>query len=270
MRLVAVDMDGTFLDTRSDYDRERFSRLHRQLQAEQVQFVVASGNQYWQLRGYFDGFPDVLFIAENGAVIATADQMLQVSPFEPDAVTAALTLVDSLPGVFNLTCGLRSAYALRTSDPSLVTLMRHYYRRLELVDAWTDIEDTLVKLALACDADQTVPLLERLAVGLPAGVVPVSSGHGSIDLIAAGVNKGVALAWLGRRLGIPPEAMIAFGDGGNDVEMLTLAGLGVAMANAPDHVKAHADAVAGSNEQHGVLTFLENLLDKQRSSPLVE
>ncbi len=260
MRLVAVDMDGTFLDARSEYDRDRFARLHRRMQAADVQFVVASGNQYWQLLGYFEGFADVLFIAENGAVIGTAEELVQVTPFEPAAVSAALDLVDSMPDVLNLACGRRSAYALRDSDPEAVMRLRHYYRRLDLVDRWTDIDDDLVKLALACRPEQTASLLQRLAVGLPEAIVPTSSGHGSIDLISRGVNKGSALAWLGSRLGIAAENMIAFGDGGNDVEMLALAGLGGAMANAPDDIKARADMVAGGNDEHGVLVFLEHLL----------
>lgn len=50
VRLIAVDMDGTFLDANSSYDRERFARLHGHLAERGVQFVVASGHQYWQLR----------------------------------------------------------------------------------------------------------------------------------------------------------------------------------------------------------------------------
>lgn len=258
-RLVAVDMDGTFLDGERGYDRVRFRRLHQRLQAAGVRFVVASGNQYWQLLTYFDGFPDVLYIAENGAVVATAERVLRVAPFEPSAVAAALDYVDRLPGVVALACGVKAAYARHDTDPGVLEMMRRYYVRLELVDGWAQIDDDLVKLALDCPVERTGALLAELAVGLPRGVVATSSGHGSIDLVSHGVNKGVALAWLGERLGIAAEEMIAFGDGGNDVEMLALVGLGVAMANAPDDVKKHADVLAGAHDDSGVLEFLEHL-----------
>lgn len=260
VRLVAVDMDGTFLDARSDYDRDRFTVVHERLAAAGIRFVVASGNQYWQLRGYLDGFADVLYIAENGAVIATNDRMLRVTAFAPDAVAAALELVGALPDVSTLVCGAGSAYALRDTDADVLALMRHYYRRLAVVDRWSDVGEDIVKLALHCPTYGTTDLLDELAAGLPDGVAPTSSGHGSIDLVPRGVNKGVALAWLGERLGIAPASMLAFGDGGNDVEMLQLAGLGVAMANAPDEVKTHADVVAGHHDEDGVLEFLEGLL----------
>lgn len=258
-RLVAVDMDGTFLDAERGYDRVRFRRLHQRLQAAGVRFVVASGNQYWQLLTYFDGFPDALYIAENGAVVATAERVLRVAPFEPSAVAAALDYVDRLPGVSTLACGVKAAYARHDTDPGVLEMMRRYYVRLELVDGWAQIDDDVVKLALDCPAERTGALLAELAIGLPRGVVATSSGHGSIDLVSHGVNKGVALAWLGERLGIAAEEMIAFGDGGNDVEMLALVGLGVAMANAPDDVKKHADVVAGAHDDSGVLEFLEHL-----------
>jgi len=258
-RLVAVDMDGTFLDAESAYDRVRFGRFNQRLQAAGARFVVASGNQYWQLLTYFDGFPDVFYIAENGALVATAERVLRVAPFEPSAVAAALDFVDRLPGVSTLACGVKAAYARYDTDPGVLEMMRRYYVRLELVDGWAEVDDDVVKLALACPAERTGALLAELAIGLPRGVVPTSSGHGSIDLVSHGVNKGVALAWLGERLGIAAEEMIAFGDGGNDVEMLALVGLGVAMANAPDDVKKHADVVAGAHDDSGVLEFLEHL-----------
>lgn len=266
VRLVAVDMDGTFLGPTAEYDRVRFGQLYERMRADGIRFVVASGNQYWQLIGYFEGLPDVLYIAENGAIVGTADEVWRILPFDEADASTALKLVDSMPGVLTVACGYRSAYALRASDPGKLERTRPYYPRLELVDGWSEVDEGLVKLALACDLDQTLRIAEHLAAVLPEGIVPTSSGHGSIDLISRGVNKGVSLEWLGTRLGITPAAMVAFGDGGNDVEMLGLVGLAVAMDNAPEQVKAHADVVAGGHHEHGVLEFLEELLDRPTPS----
>lgn len=57
------------------------------------------------------------------------------------------------------------------------------------------------------------------------------------------------------------EATIAIGDSENDLEVLKAAGTGVAMANAPDEVKAHADYVTASNDDDGVARVLERLVD---------
>ncbi|MBT9150674.1 MAG: Sugar phosphatase YidA [candidate division WS2 bacterium] len=65
-------------------------------------------------------------------------------------------------------------------------------------------------------------------------------------------SKGSALDYLSQLLGIKRDEVIAIGDGYNDISMIKYAGLGVAMSNAPDDVKKHADFITCSNEDNGV------------------
>jgi HAD hydrolase, family IIB len=257
-RLVAVDMDGTFLDDEGDYDRDRFAAIHARMRDAGIRFVIASGNQHGALSAYFDDYPDVLYVAENGALVAAGDDVWHTTAFEPADLDAALALVTGLPEVFVLVCCASTAYALRTSDPGRIAGLARYYANVELVDDWDQVPDPVLKLAMGCRRDETTGLLEHLRDGLPAGAVPTSSGHGSIDVIPAGTNKGVALAWLGDRLGIRLADMVAFGDGGNDVEMLRSVGTGVAMANASEPVKRVCDDTTDSNNAQGVLSWLES------------
>ena len=82
----------------------------------------------------------------------------------------------------------------------------------------------------------------------------------NIEINAAGVNKGTGLISLGRLLGIRREEIMAFGDGDNDIAMLKEAGVGVAMANAEEAVKAAADYITLSNEEEGVADAIEKLI----------
>ena len=52
-KLIATDMDGTFLRDDMTYDRDFFATLHEKMQAQGIQWVVASGNQYFQLTSFF-------------------------------------------------------------------------------------------------------------------------------------------------------------------------------------------------------------------------
>ena len=88
---------------------------------------------------------------------------------------------------------------------------------------------------------------------------PTTSGHGSIDLIVPGCHKASGLKRLVQRWGITPEQCAAFGDGGNDIEMLRYCGHSYAMYNAPEDVKNAARSVCPSNEDDGVLVTLEKL-----------
>lgn len=256
-RLVAVDMDGTFLDSTGNYQRERFAALHARFQRHGVRFVVASGNQYWALRRYFTDYPDVTYIAENGGLIGTTDRILHTSPFAPSDAVAAIALVGRMPSVFTLVCTPVAAYALRASNARRIAALGRYYARTEIVDSFDEVREPILKLALSCPRDATEALHDQLSKALEPGCVPTSSGHGSIDIVPAGVNKGAALTWLGRQLSIHANEMIAFGDGGNDLEMLTHVGIGVAMANAPDRVKDAATHTTVSNDEAGVLAWLE-------------
>lgn len=70
-------------------------------------------------------------------------------------------------------------------------------------------------------------------------------------------TKSSALAFLAKRLGIGREEILAIGDGANDLDMIEYAGVGVAMGNADDRLKAVADYITTSNEDEGVAKVIE-------------
>jgi Cof subfamily protein (haloacid dehalogenase superfamily) len=80
-----------------------------------------------------------------------------------------------------------------------------------------------------------------------------------LEILPAGVNKGAALSKVSEITGVPLSDMAAFGDSNNDVEMIEAAGLGVAVGNALDNLKAVADYVAAADNGLGVA---EGLLKK--------
>ena len=73
-----------------------------------------------------------------------------------------------------------------------------------------------------------------------------------VDVIPADGGKDVGVAAILSNWGIAPEHAVAFGDGQNDVDMLAACGIGVAMGNAADTVKAGADFVAPDCDDDGV------------------
>ena len=87
----------------------------------------------------------------------------------------------------------------------------------------------------------------------------IRSGKKVLAVKAMGVSKAEAIKKLAQKLGILIKDIIAFGDEVNDIEMLTLVGLGIAMENADDVVKEAADQIAGSNDQDGVGKELEKI-----------
>jgi hypothetical protein len=78
------------------------------------------------------------------------------------------------------------------------------------------------------------------------------------DIINAEASKGLGVQAVLDYFGWQKEEVIAFGDGGNDLEMLDLAGTAVVMGNASDDVKAHADFVTDSVDNDGVANALRH------------
>ncbi len=81
-----------------------------------------------------------------------------------------------------------------------------------------------------------------------------------LEVIAGGIDKGEGLRFLLDRLGISPEEVLAMGDGGSDIPLLQAAGIGVAMENATDDVKAAADFVTASCDHDGVAAALKKFV----------
>jgi len=81
-----------------------------------------------------------------------------------------------------------------------------------------------------------------------------------LEVMPQGVNKAISLGRLLNSLGMTPADMVACGDGFNDVEMIKCAGLGVAMGNAVDEVKAVADYMTRSNDDNGIVDVIEKFI----------
>ena len=85
-----------------------------------------------------------------------------------------------------------------------------------------------------------------------------------LEATAVGVTKASGLRLLCEQLGVSMGQVIAFGDQGNDREMIEAAGLGVAMGNAIDELKAVADVVTGTNDEGGIAQLLAQHFDGVR------
>lgn len=262
LRLVVVDMDGTLLDEHGEVP-DALWPLWERLHERDIVLAPASGRQYATLARSFERAGEGLtYIAENGSYVVRDGAELASTTLEPTFVTDAVrllrTLADDGRDLGVVVCGKRSAYVER-ADERFVQHVRPYYAALETVPDLLAVRDDVLKIAVfdfAGGAD-----LEPHVAHLRATHQVVVSGQHWTDLMAADVNKGVAVRQLQAELGITPAQTAAFGDYLNDLEMLDAAELSFAMAEAHPEVLARARYVAPSFREQGVITTLEALLD---------
>lgn len=262
VKLIAVDMDGSFLSDAKTYNRARFLAQYARMKAQGIRFVVASGNQYYQLISFFPEIAhEIAFVAENGGWVVDAGEDVFNGELSKEHFLTVATLLNDVPDIEIIACGKNSAYTLKTYNDLFKEIAAKYYHRLESVSSFDNLNDIFFKFGLNVSDDEIPRIQALLHEKLGDIMVPVTTGHGSIDLIIPGVHKANGLRILQARWGIEDSEVVAFGDSGNDVEMLRQAGFGFAMANARPHIKAVARYEAPNNNDEGVLDVIDRVLD---------
>lgn len=120
------------------------------------------------------------------------------------------------------------------------------------------------KLLVITTREQAPEYLQMLRERFAGRISFTSSKPHYIECVSPLADKGRALLALCKTLDIPPEEVVAFGDGLNDISMLKAAGLGCAMSNAREEVRAQADLVAPSNKEDGVAQVIMQLIREGR------
>lgn len=238
-RMVALDIDGTLVDRDDTLPGSVVCAVNR-VTAAGVPVVLATGRGLVGARDVHRrlGLPPGDLVVSNGAVSAHTDpfEILDEVTFDPGPVISRV--LELHPGATVAVEEVGRGYRLNRlfPDGELSGEM--------LIETVEELSATPAARVIIRDPDRPaedfVDLASRLGMH---GVSYVVGWSGWLDITPQGVTKASGLAHLCERRGIDPGDVLALGDGNNDIEMLTWAGRGVAMGEAPEQVKQAADAV---------------------------
>ena len=261
IKMVGLDLDGTLLNSKKEltpFTKEVIAKVIE----KGVHVLVATGRPFTGVPLELREFPGMRYaLTANGARIldtATGEILIE-HLLSKESAKKALEITekyDTLQEIYFDGQG----YA---KDEKLAHVERYhkdcnmweYVRasRIAVLDIWelfNSREENLDKVQVFfADMEERKAAGEELSKGKDLNLV--SSLKYNIEINAAGVNKGNGLIALGKMLGIEREEIMAIGDGDNDIEMITEAGVGVAMGNAEEAVKCNADYVTGTNDEDG-------------------
>ena len=269
VRLIATDLDGTLLRDDKTIGRAEVAALRGAADAGLI-LVAATGRQPGTVPVDLAGCGVRYLVAANGAI--GVDQGTGEILFETEIDAATVAEIAAV-----IRRELPDARLSAARDHGRHYLVEPGYAELvqpdETVPAGyltmgTADEVTngpTLKLTVRHPELSPERMLEIVGAAGPANCQLTTSGAPFLEIGGAGVNKASGLARLGDLLGIAPAEVVAFGDAGNDVEMLVWAGHGVAMGNATDAAKAVADHVTAANHAGGVATVVEALLAERRT-----
>jgi Cof subfamily protein (haloacid dehalogenase superfamily) len=262
-RLIVMDLDGTLLNRQSQVTPRTRAVLER-AHAEGIAIAVATGRSYPLVRYFTRGLPlSGPQITFNGAIVV-------------DSVTGKSTHLHAVPVAlvrpvlaFLVEHGAYTCYF--TED---MIYVREHAVPLERALVPPDfspqpvvVPDLSALLHLPCIKLVVVAKLEAIARLRPLAEAAfgdqlyiTQTSSVLLEFLHPAVSKGAALIEAMCYLGLRAEEVIAFGDSHNDIEMLRVAGTGVAMANAGAEVRAVADSIAPSNDDDGIAVVLEDVL----------
>lgn len=268
-RVIALDLDGTLLTPGKTILPESLAALNQARQAG-YQVMIVTGRHHVAIHPFYQALAlDTPAICCNGTYLYDY-QAKKVLTADPLPASQALQLIDLLDdhqihGLMYIDDAMvyetSSGHVERTQKwaEKLPEDQRPVFRKVDSLRQTARDAGAIWKFALT---DSSNDKLNQFTASVESqlGLACEWSWHDQVDIARQGNSKGNRLAQWASTQGISMDEIVAFGDNYNDISMLKNVGLGVAMGNADDAVKAHAKVVIGDNTQPGIAALLHQHL----------
>lgn len=269
IKLICLDMDGTLLDDdHATVPKRNVAALRAA--AELGAAAVISSGRAWDLLREVDSQLGVTRYAvlSNGAAVldVRSGEWLYRRCLPDQARTKVIDLLLDWGLPFEVYCqGKNFIQADRKEQVFSYALSPEFRQILSVRSQFPEhinqalLAGTVEKIHVFYVPPERRKELEEQAMAWgPLSIT--SSFQNNMEFTASGVNKGTAVQALCAKLGVGPEQVMAFGDAGNDLELLRWARWSFAMANGTDQAKAAARYLTGTNHEAGVGMAVEQYL----------
>lgn len=248
--LIALDLDGTLLVSRSEFHPGLLNAVRRARSAGS-RLVIATGRMHRGVRPVLDALDlDTPLITYNGARIHDGARLIYDQPLETAVVPLILDVLDRQEDTV-LHAYVGEELWVASDNPAT----REYaavqdldYRVVgPLPVALTSA--TPIKMLLLAEPPRLDELERRLHAAVPPGWLRTTRSWSTfLEVLHPAVNKGAALERVAVQLGVDRKRIIAAGDQLNDLEMLLWAGTGVAVETASEELRRLAPLIATRDE----------------------
>lgn len=262
-RAIALDLDGTLTNHEKVVTPKTREAL-LQASAKGAVIILASGRPTYGIEPVAECLElnkqGGYILSYNGGNIVNAKTGEKLfSQFLPDEVIPELYAYAKEHGHALLGYAGNEIITEMPDDQYVKEESRINKMNIRKVDnLFESLEPHPTKLLMTGDPTLMLKAEEELVEKLGDRMDIFRSAPFFLELVPKGIDKAKSLSRLLTKINLTPADMIAFGDGYNDLSMLKLAGMGVAMENAAPEVRAEADYVTLSNEEDGVAAALEH------------
>ena len=270
IQLIAFDLDGTVLDSLKRLSGRNRAAL-KACAEKGIVLVPATGRSAAGISPAIRDIPGVRYgITTNGGTITDlkTGEILDRQTISGEKALRLMKVISRYHAMYDPYINGRGItqpefydhmdeFGLTPVIQEMVRATRDVVLNIQDYVKQTGAEVEKINIYLA-DLKDREPLQRELEQ--EEGLSITSSLYNNLEVNDAKATKGQALKRLADYLNIPMEAVMAFGDGGNDLSMIQAAGTGVAMANGLETVKAAADYITLDNDQDGVADAIEKLI----------
>ncbi|MCA0456418.1 MAG: Cof-type HAD-IIB family hydrolase [Chloroflexi bacterium] len=262
IKLIAIDLDGTLLNSNHEMT-ERTETVLKTALSKGIRVIIATGKTFLSSRHIVKRLgTNTPGIYNQGTITFNSDGTVH-SQQVIDKVTArqVITYAEDRGYIVGVYSGTR--ILVRKLTQRMQELTTYFHEPMpEAVGPLQNILETTpvnkIIIFYPHDPRRVQALRWQLSMQIDTGTRLLSAGiPDELELLPTGASKGSALKVLLKEMGIPASQVMALGDGENDVEMLELAGIGVAMGNASEHVKSIANVTTKTNDEDGVAEAVE-------------
>ena len=279
--MIAIDLDGTLLSPDGKVTDRCKAAVHGALRAGLL-VCFATGRNWTESRTVLDAvehFDTAVFVGGAMVVDTKKDVTLHRTMMQPAlAAEVCKMLEESGHAVLALQdTGETGVDYLITADVDLNDATSHWMNvtaaKVHRVASLGDYPHPhTIRVGIVADpADverEQAALAARFGERIVMQAIRVpAAGVDVLEIFDPAVNKWEGIQHVARAHGIAPQEIVAIGDDVNDLPMIANAGLGVAMGNAKDEVKAAAKQVIGPNTEDGLARFIEELVDRHAVEP---
>lgn len=268
IKLVAIDLDGTLLNSRDQVSETNRRAIRDALAAGAVP-LIASGRIREEAQFVLDTLPEIrYFVGMNGGLVEDlhAETVVQDLPLDRETARHIMARLDAA-GFFYQIYARGGVYCHGHWLPRLreVGMSRHYLDMFaDKIKEWTPddwLRTPIYKMLAVVPTPERTRELRDLAAGHPGIEILCSlPSHGYHEILPSGIDKAQALAMLCERLDVRREELLAIGDSENDLELFRYAGKTAAVGNAAPVLRDAAGFVAPTNDCDGVAVALRHYL----------
>lgn len=235
IKLIASDLDGTLLYGRDNTVSEEMFEMIKEMKQKGILFAAASGRQYHNVKNLFAPvWEDMAFICENGAVVFYKDQIIARQEVPMEQLLELAEIVDADEQTEVALSSPATTY-VRPKNPEYARFLEEFGNHVTIVKEWAEVTEPCVKLAWY-EKNGAEKRLDYWKDKIKPPAKVVTSGAQWLDILYPNSHKGVGIEALQKQFGFGREEMAAFGDNGNDMEMLAAVAYPIAMNSGKEGI----------------------------------